>query len=162
MPTCKTCRLEGPLVKGRKECQDCRRKYYRSWYKNNREDWSASVRSYGYKLRAQALDAYGAKCECCGETEPVFLALDHINNDGKLCRTKKHRRKGYGLYLFIVKNNYPKGIQILCFNCNCAKAHYGGCFGDDMTPTRKYTPKNVFDTMETPMPDVIPTHPNFI
>ena len=26
-----------------------------------------------------------------------------------------------------IKNNFPKGFQILCHNCNIAKGHYGKC-----------------------------------
>src|SRR5688572_22754686 len=39
------------------------------------------------KLKDQVYAAYGGyKCSCCGETEPSFLTLDHINNDGNQYR----------------------------------------------------------------------------
>ena len=31
------------------------------------------------------------------------------------------------LLKWIIKNNFPKGFQILCHNCNSAKAVYGKC-----------------------------------
>lgn len=34
------------------------------------------------KTRKQALDHYGGKCECCGETRYEFLQLDHIDGNG--------------------------------------------------------------------------------
>lgn len=61
------------------------------------------------------------KCACCNETIIEFLALDHINNDGA-----KDRAKGLSgdmIYRYVKKNNYPKGFQILCHNCNQARGH---------------------------------------
>jgi hypothetical protein len=31
------------------------------------------------------------------------------------------------IWNWIKKNNYPERLQILCFNCNMAKAHNGYC-----------------------------------
>lgn len=65
---------------------------------------------------------YGNKCKCCGEQEPIFLTIDHINNDGN-----KHRKViGRKLYAWIVKNNFPDTFQILCFNCNTGRHFNGG------------------------------------
>ena len=69
--------------------------------------------------RHLAISAYGGKCVCCGETEIVFLTFDHINGGGN-----KHRRESYlarkALASWLVKNNYPPGFRILCFNCHMA------------------------------------------
>jgi hypothetical protein len=74
------------------------------------------------------MDAYGGHCACCGETELVFLSLDHLNDNGA-----EHRRQlreeginGNGLYRRLRQLDYPSGYQVLCFNCNWAKSH-GGC-----------------------------------
>ena len=33
--------------------------------------------------REQVFEAYGGyKCNCCGESEPMFLSIDHIDNNG--------------------------------------------------------------------------------
>jgi len=76
------------------------------------------------KRREKVIRGYGAKCACCGETEMQFLTIDHINNDGA-----EHKRSlgGVDLYTWIIRNNYPKTLQCLCYNCNCAKGHYGSC-----------------------------------
>lgn len=61
------------------------------------------------------------KCVCCGESNYQFLTLDHINNDGYI-----ERKKGLGatsLMPYLIKNNYPSGYQVLCYNCNCGRAH---------------------------------------
>lgn len=71
-------------------------------------------------------EAYGGACRCCGETVREFLAIDHVNNDGH-----EHRKIiGFGihmLYLWAKKHNFPPSLQILCHNCNNAKAFYGVC-----------------------------------
>ena len=76
------------------------------------------------KLKIDVLKAYGSKCRCCGETEVKFLVLDHVNNGGN-----EHRRQiGYhDIWRWAKRNNYPPLFQLLCANCNIAKAHFGIC-----------------------------------
>lgn len=76
-------------------------------------------------IKDKTFAAYGGyRCCCCGETEQIFLALDHIHNDGKEFR--KIHGSGSTLYNWLRKNNYPPIMQPLCHNCNYAKEH-GGC-----------------------------------
>lgn len=56
------------------------------------------------------------KCVCCGENIYDFLIIDHINGGGS-----KHVNQVHNLYKWLVKNNYPSGYQVLCFNCNCER-----------------------------------------
>lgn len=74
--------------------------------------------------KKQVFEAYGGfKCACCGETEEVFLSIDHINGGGG-----KHRREiGNGLYGWLKKNNFPPGFQVLCMNCQRGKYICGIC-----------------------------------
>lgn len=92
----------------------------------NRDSGRAKLwnREYRNKRRKQVIEAYGGKCACCGEKEIKFLAYDHVNNDGK-----DHRKVISAQLLtgWIIRNNYPKNIQILCHNCNLAKGFYGKC-----------------------------------
>jgi hypothetical protein len=74
------------------------------------------------RLKDEVYAAYGGyKCVCCGEKETKFLTLDHINEDGY-----KDRRWGMGFYTWLIRNNFPPIVQILCFNCNCGKSLNGG------------------------------------
>jgi hypothetical protein len=70
-------------------------------------------------VKLEAFAHYGEACECCGESWPVFLTLDHINRDGA-----EHRRKigkgGTRMYRWLRRNRWPKGFRTLCFNCNSA------------------------------------------
>lgn len=80
------------------------------------------------KLRDLVFEAYGGyKCACCGETEPLFLSIDHIYNDGNEMRKDgTHRRGGTAFYRWIKMTNYPPGFQVLCMNCNTGKHRNGG------------------------------------
>ena len=75
------------------------------------------------KLRLAALTHYGngkLECVCCGETNQRFLTFDHINNDGK--EHRKQKGVGTNLLVWITRNNFPKGFQTLCFNCNSGRS----------------------------------------
>ncbi len=60
------------------------------------------------------------RCACCGESHIKFLTIDHKNNNGNEHR-KQIGRGGMILLRWIIKNGYPSGFQILCYNCNYAK-----------------------------------------
>lgn len=92
------------------------------------------------KLKNQILDHYGRSCICCGETNVAFLVLDHKNGNGNTHRKEiiasmknakagsDSRYGGAGMYRWVIKHNFPEDFQILCYNCNCAKAYWpGGC-----------------------------------
>ena len=78
--------------------------------------------------RTQVFEAYGGyKCNCCGENEPMFLSIDHIDNNGaEERRSGLYAGSGVGFYLWLRKNNFPSGYQVLCMNCNTGKHKNGG------------------------------------
>ena len=92
-------------------CQQCR---------------AAEVKRAWAARKRDVIEAYGGKCSCCGEAEPRFLTIDHINGDGR-----QHRRevgRGYKLYDWLTRQGYPRdGFRLLCFNCNCARGQFGTC-----------------------------------
>jgi len=65
-------------------------------------------------------------CICCGEQHFKFLTLDHIDAHKNGNHTDKPR-SGFKLYRWLRSHNFPSGFQILCYNCNLAKGHYGVC-----------------------------------
>ena len=75
-------------------------------------------------------EAYGGpRCVCCGITGEVFLAFDHINNDGNQHRLEimGHRTAtGTGFYSKMKQAGFPPILQVLCHNCNTAKHINGG------------------------------------
>ena len=82
-------------------------------------------------------------CNCCGYTGIEFLTVDHIipkremekkvrsvvrsiseiisPTPKEIAMGFKAKRKGHPLNQWLITNNFPKGFQILCWNCNFAK-----------------------------------------
>jgi hypothetical protein len=76
------------------------------------------------RLRNIVLNHYGKFCRCCGETNTKFLTLDHIDNGGN-----QHRKKvgnGIQYWRWFIKNEFPDGFQVLCYNCNCGRYRNNG------------------------------------
>jgi hypothetical protein len=71
------------------------------------------------------LAGYGGKCACCGEADPRFLTIDHINGDGRLHREALGRGSGR-VWLDILKRGFPPEYQVLCYNCNSGRSINGG------------------------------------
>lgn len=85
---------------------------------------ASAKRTYS-KVKREVFDAYGNRCACCDETEPAFLTIDHIMNDGALHRKIIGRNN---VYFSIRKQGFPKDrYQILCMNCNFGKRILGYC-----------------------------------
>jgi hypothetical protein len=102
----------------------------------NRRYCSATCRDAAFKdkrgatRRAQRIEALRAysnggepACACCGETTPMFLAIDHVNGGGF---KQREELGGGGFYTWLRKNNYPEGFQLLCHNCNLGRQLNGG------------------------------------
>jgi len=127
---CPKCAVEKPLTEfhnrgdGRGkayQCKKCHSAYSSKWADENRLKVRASALKHKRMVRSEVLEAYGNACQCCGETQPEFLSIDHINNDGA-----QHRKtiKGPNIYDWLRNQGFPKdNFQILCMNCNFAKGH---------------------------------------
>lgn len=110
-----------------------REAYAITWREENRDKFREYNRKSLLKLKRQVMDTYGGHCACCGETELVFLTIDHVNDDGA-----EHRREiaaergsqwlqaGAPTYRWLRDNGFPPGFQVLCANCNCGRQWNGG------------------------------------
>ncbi len=89
----------------------------------------ARTREWRNKLRTEMFEAYGGQvCACCGETERVFLQLDHIDGGGRHHRRALgDRHSSFSTVLDLSNRGWPSGFQILCANCNMAKHLLGVC-----------------------------------
>ena len=79
-------------------------------------------KDYDKRQRHKIYDMLGgARCVCCGEKDPIFLQIDHVDNNGSSHRkslgTRAVKLKHYAAYL----SENPGGLQVLCANCNYAK-----------------------------------------
>lgn len=114
-----------------KFCPKCREKKWllypvSAWEKSQKgkEYYKKYNLEYKTRLRGIVFDFYGAQCNCCEESNELFLSVDHVNNDGYLDR--KEGIIGIRLYKKIIERGFPADYQILCMNCNFAKKHTEG------------------------------------
>lgn len=133
------------LVKrGKKRCWKCKRVkllslfWANSWggdgYKNvcvpcdkgRTRAWSIKSNR---KIRMEALDRYGGKCFCCGESNFEFLAIDHIGprGTGNRQRISGVHKPGNGFMKWLKRNKWPKKFRVSCHNCNSSMGYYGYC-----------------------------------
>lgn len=108
------------------------REYARSYYEEHKEQQISTAKRIYRERRQRVLEHYSGgipTCACCGEQTIEFLVLDHINNDGSEHKRSQGGpvRSGAHIYHWIITNEFPAGFQVLCNNCNCAKAYYGEC-----------------------------------
>lgn len=100
------------------------------YYQRNRERAIEKTRRWRAALRAEVLAAYGGKCTCCGESEPKFLALNHVDGGGNAHR-RSLGRAGRGssmqVYKDVKNRGFPPDFNLLCHNCNVAEGFYGVC-----------------------------------
>lgn len=99
--------------------------------KNYRMEHSKSIalrrNEYKNKIREEVLTHYSKgtapKCLSCGKKNPSLLTIDHINENGSLERKKLGKKGGIEFYLWLKKNKFPLGYQVLCYNCNWIKRY---------------------------------------
>ena len=87
------------------------------------DDCYARTRELRFQARIEVINHYGGKCACCGNEQPRFLQLDHIDGGG----TKHHNSLTTSMLGYLKKNNFPPGFRVLCANCNMAIGFYGFC-----------------------------------
>lgn len=121
-------------VKNRIKLREYNRIYNKKWRKKNGKENESKIgkaqyerrKEYFKTVRLECLSHYSnglLACNCCKESIYSFLCLDHVNNDGH-----EHRKIVKGnIYVWLRKNKYPSGFQVLCHNCNMAKALYKSC-----------------------------------
>jgi hypothetical protein len=97
----------------------------------NAADKLDANKRYREKLRTTVFEHYGNKCACCGEHRMTMLHIDHIEGGGnehraQISNGKRRSASGSETYRWIIKNDFPDTLQILCANCNDSKRRNGG------------------------------------
>ncbi len=98
-------------------CHSCRKEYYQQ----NKEKIRVGDRIRNLKVKSKVMEHYGGECICCGETILAFLTIDHIVGNGNKHKKEIGVSSGKDFYYWLIKNNFPGGFQVLCFNCNCGR-----------------------------------------
>lgn len=101
-----------------------------AWAEANPEGHKGNQRRHYIRFKEAAFAGYGGTiCACCGETEPMFLSIDHVdNNQNEYAKLTMggHPHNGLRLWKWLHDNAYPPGFQVLCHNCNQGKRINGG------------------------------------
>jgi len=144
--TCTNCGKQKPLTEFYKnlggkrpglvasECKVCKLGYCRRYYRGHKAEKKVDGAARYRKLKDELFSAYGGYiCSCCGETEPMFLTIDHEDGNGadhRRSMTAKGRNyrdaTGYKTYRWLKNNGYPPGFRVLCANCNHGSHRNGG------------------------------------
>jgi hypothetical protein len=113
----------GRYSRGRQpSCKDCTNEAIKVRRLANPEKQTRLNRECNRRLRLKALTIYGGdppRCACCGEREFIFLAIDHINDDGAAHR--RSLKSPSHVLRDLQRRGWPPGFQVLCHNCNWAK-----------------------------------------
>ena len=140
---CKSCsqkrRFEGP-----KKCKGCninkpRSEYYKSKPYLCKECVKPILcekrKERNKNQRLKVLKYYSdgkLNCNCCGEDNVEFLTIDHIGGGGNMHRNlltaNKEVQRGSGNFVrWLIKQDYPSGYRVLCYNCNVSLGIHGYC-----------------------------------
>ena len=106
-------------------CRPCRNARSLEYQRLHPEQRRTTGRRCRAKLKDEVIRAYGGKCDCCGETTPEFLALDHRNGGGT-----QHRKTVTSptvLRRLVIRQGFPDAYRLLCHNCNQAIGWFGSC-----------------------------------
>jgi hypothetical protein len=104
--------------------------YYKTHKKQMNDSAKKWLKKNRKKERLQVIFHYSQGkncCACCGENIIEFLTINHINGGGNKHRKEVGARSGEKFYKWLIKNNFPKGFNVLCMNCNMATGIYGIC-----------------------------------
>lgn len=137
MKKCAHCKQEKPLsdFRPRKSrpgyysyCRPCLNERSKPKTEKQRIAHRERNATYRAKIRQDVLDAYGGKCECCGESRNEFLALDHIHGGGSKERREMANNTSGGVYRIARDAGFSKDkYRLLCHNCNSSIGWYGYC-----------------------------------
>jgi hypothetical protein len=108
------------------------RERVKQYAKDNPEKYRAYRKASELKAKLTVMRFYShlegdPGCRCCETTYLPHLTIDHIDGHGADTRRRTGQGKGYALYRWLIANDLPSGYQVLCWNCNSAKAHLGEC-----------------------------------
>src|SRR5258707_4428480 len=99
----------------KKSAEECHATYIKY-----RDRYVTSGQKYRANIQKEVFAHYGNRCACykCPETNPSFFTVDHLTKQGRI---RDKGKSGSNLYRWLKKLGYPEDIQLMCFNCNCAR-----------------------------------------
>jgi len=100
------------------------------WRKANPEKNKLVQTKCRKKIKDEVLRHYSPNLTCarCGFSDLRALTIDHCNGGGNRQR-EQLKRRGVSFYMWLRRNKYPSGYQILCMNCQFIKKSEGNEYG---------------------------------
>ena len=105
--------------------------YLKRWRQQNPDKYKAQyqarapiVKKQYEQLRIEVLTLYGKgklACVRCGFSDIRALSIDHIIAQPFRLRGNICGHSSQSFYKWLKRNNYPKGYQTLCMNCQFIK-----------------------------------------
>jgi hypothetical protein len=93
----------------------------RQWYIRNRDTRREWLKENRKNRKLEVITHYGGKCQWpngCDVRDPDMLTIDHINGNGANHRREFKKIGQPRIDAWLIKNNYPAGFRVLCFNHN--------------------------------------------
>lgn len=103
-----------------------------AYHQKHKATVNAKITARNRQLKMDVIAGLGGRCLCCGETEPIFLTLDHIKGGGR----KEYQRLGGTLPIYrqVKREGFPpEKYRLLCWNCNAALGLFGHCPHSSLT-----------------------------
>lgn len=100
------------------------KEYQRRYRERHRAELKVRNLQYFTRLKEEALSHYSRGvpvCKICGFSDMRALTIDHINNDGLAERKRLNIHGGWHFYVWLKRQSYPEGYQVLCMNCQFIK-----------------------------------------
>ena len=159
-PSCRACgkRVSRKRCKGM--CQQCYAKKYkrtnrqrinevaRAAYKKDPLKVMARLKKRFQQRKLEAMMKMGGRCLCCGETNPIFLCLDHIKGGGRREHAKRNPQQ---IWKDAMRQGLPRNkYRLLCWNCNAALGLYGYCPHSNLKSPRYQTQSKYFSANQSP------------
>ena len=98
------------------------RAYKKAEYFANRPRILQKQKERNQSIKLQVMDHYSDRkinCAHCGFNNINALSIDHVGGSGN--KQRGMLGSGVKFYKWVIKNNYPGGFQVLCYNCNWLK-----------------------------------------
>lgn len=95
-----------------------------AWWQAHKEQRRIYDQEYRERIKAEVLEYYGGgklACAHCGFSDIRALSIDHIDGRGKQHRQNLGISRSLTFYRWLQGQDYPKGYQTLCMNCQFVK-----------------------------------------
>ena len=115
---CHVCAIKHHHKNKPKRTKEQKAAYRKKYYQNNKNALDAYANDWRQSKRFDMINKLGGSCVMCGESDPIVLDFDHINDDGAEHRRLTNKKN----VIYLVAEDSSR-FQLLCKNCNWRKEY---------------------------------------